>query len=261
MATWWNANYPIRRKLKFVPPTDIAIKTGYPLTAKFNYVELINSNKIRPDFADMQVLHLAEDDTTWTVLPKTVYTSGEIVYLQFNAVEDLEEISLRYYIYLGNRGLIDPPTVGNYISADYVIDTSTNSGIGLSYTRPLEDWDDGLSLKADSRAAFTLVGTTLRFTVQKGPDRGIMQLTLDNESPIYIDTYNPTYTNTIVYNPVDLSLGRHTVRIRVTGDKSPSSSDIAVKIVKFEYSKYVEGIDQGEEINPALTATRIVVGP
>ena len=97
--------------------------------------------------------------------------------------------------------------------------------------------------------------------VEKGPDKGILELIVDSQPKQLIDCYFSTISEQVVYTTSGLTLSRHNIRMTVTGDKNQASSGISVKIVKFEYSKYVLATDLGEELNPALSARRIYVGP
>lgn len=259
MADWWNGSYSLRRNIRFTPSTDLEINAGYPLNVSFNYNTLVNSNKVRPDFADFQVVHW--NGTANTVIPHQITIVDENVFVQFNAVSAITSTNTDYYIYMANSSLYNTPTVAAYVPADYVIDTSATSGVGLSFTKPTEDWIEGLSTVAGAKATFTFFGINARLVVEKGPNRGILELILDNGQSILIDCYSSVTGQQVVYTTSGLSLARHNVRMRVTGDKNSASTDIHVKIVKFEYSKYVLGVDLGEELNTALSSRRIFIGP
>ena len=262
MATsWWeNAvgakNYAFRRNLKIVP--DGTIYAGYPLFVKFPYTTLLNANKIRPDFQDIEVLYLGANDV-WQILPKQITLDGDNILINFNAVADITTTNTKYYVYMTNLNLRNKPTVGTYTSAKYVIDTSVN-GYGLTFTNPTEDWLNNESKVVNAKASFSLYGVDARVTVQQGPDHGILELTLDDNDPILIDTYNSTDLNSVIYTTSDLTIGQHYLRFRVTGNKSAYSTGNSIKLVKVEYSKYTECIDLGEEINPTNSSVRITIG-
>lgn len=256
--TWWRTEYPIRRNIKISTAGKFNILAGYPLTVAYNFTTLIGNNKARADFADIEVLYL--DNDVWQVVPSYKFLQGEFLYIQFNAVENILDVNNKYYVYMGNPSLVNRPTQVTYTSSDYAIDTSVN-GTGLSFTRPLEDWKDGISTVADAKAAFSFYGINARCIVRKGPDRGLMELKVDNSPAINIDTYNPVYMDSIVYTSSGLELSQHDIRLRATGDKSKYSAGTSIQIVKFQYSRFVQGIDQGEEINPGLSSSRIMVGP
>jgi hypothetical protein len=259
MADWWNTSYSLRRNIRFNPSTDLEIGAGYPLTISFNYNVLINSNKVRPDFADIAIIHW--NGTTSTPVPREISIVGEDVFIQFNAVAPITVTNTDYYVYMANASMYNAPTVAEYVPADYVIDTSDTSGVGLSYTRPTEDWINGVSTTDNARASFMFFGINARLVVEKGPNRGILELIIDNQNPVEIDCYAATVSQQPVYSTSGLALARHNIRMRVTGSKNQASIGSSVKIVKFEYSKYVLGIDLGEELNPSLNPLRIYVGP
>lgn len=259
--SWWeNAtgykNYAFRRNLKIVP--DSTIYAGYPLFVTLPYSTLISSNKIRPDLADIEVLYLGANDV-WQTVPKQTILDGDSVIVNFNAVADIISTNYKYYIYMTNLNLRNQPTVAAYTSSKYVIDTSVN-GFGLTFTNPTEDWLSNESKVVNAKASFSLYGVDARVTVEKGPDHGIMELTLDNESPILIDTYNASNSNVVIYTTSNLTIGQHYIRMRATGTKSAYATDHSIKIVKVEYSKYTECIDMGEEINPTNSSVRITIG-
>ena len=261
MVDWWNSAYSIRRNLKFSPAVDLQIQEGYPLTAIFKYANLVSSNKVRPDFEDIEVVFWDPDLEENVLIPRLVSTSGEDIHVKFNSVTNIEEPELGYYIYMANPSLSNGQDRGLYEPADYVIDTSTNSGVGLSFTKPTEDWVDGLSQTSNAKATFSFFGVNARVIVQKGPDRGLLEVRVDQSTPIIIDTYSSTYTDQVVFTTSGLDLGRHSIRMRVLGDKNESSNGTQIKIVKVQYSKYVLATDLGEELNPVLSTRRIFVGP
>lgn len=264
---WWNDKYFIRRQLIITPDIGTTIEAGYPLFARFDYITFRNSNKVREDLADIEVLYINYDSASpvWAFLPKEVYFADTSIYIKFNAVERISLPSNEYYIYMSNPTLVGQPVVAAYTSADYVIHTSIASGLGLTYTRPTEDWIDGMSQKMGAKATFTFFGVNTRLVVEKGPDRGILELVIDNTTTVLIDTYALTETNAVVWpkndEPTGLTLGKHYFRMRTTGDKNPSSTGTEVKIAQFEYSRYTQGVDNGEEINSSIPVIRILVGP
>ncbi len=258
MADWWNDNYAFRRNLKITPVETVL--AGYPIFVSYPTANIVGLSKARPDLADIEVLYL-DDNDNWNLIGSSATISDSNVIIKFNAVQNISSSTLKYFVYMGNPNLTNQPVAPAYEDSDYVIDTSTTGGIGLSFTRPTEDWDSGLSLVNDARAAFGMLGVNAKVTVEKGPDRGIMELSVDYGVPVYIDTYSSSRANTVVYTTSGLSVGRHYIRMRATGYKSPSSTSSAIKIVKVQYSRYTEAVDQGETINTNRVPIRIVVGP
>lgn len=260
---WWNGKYFIRRQLSFTSDTGSTIPAGYPLYVQFDYVTLINSFKVRSDFADLQVLYWDSTLATpaWQLLGRDVSIVGANIVIKFNTVKAITLPESNYYVYMGNSSLLTAPTTPTYTSADYVIDTSTASGLGLTFTRPTEDWENGLSQVVDAKATFAFSGISARIVMEMGPDHGIMQLKVDSNDPIFIDTFAATTSQVIVYTASDLIVGKHYFRMQATNEKNPASTNNQIKIIKVQYSKFTEGIDQGEEIYSTSTPIRIVVGP
>lgn len=74
-------------------------------------------------------------------------------------------------------------------------------------------------------------GTSVVWTALKSAGYGIAEVTLDDGTPTIVNLYSPTALwKSAVYTASDLAQGQHTLRIRVTGDKSAAASDCAISI-------------------------------
>ncbi len=82
-------------------------------------------------------------------------------------------------------------------------------------------------------AELTFEGTGLRWHVAKGPMLGKARAWLDGAGPLLVDLYNPSLT-LVTLEKTGLSLGTHTVKVEVSGQKNPSSSNYIVDIDAFE---------------------------
>ncbi|MHB1125645.1 MAG: fibronectin type III domain-containing protein [Bacillota bacterium] len=92
-------------------------------------------------------------------------------------------------------------------------------------------------------ASYTFYGTGVEWLTDTGYNRGIAKVTLDGGDPVLVDLYSSNWAYQVrVYKRQGLALGKHTLRVEVTGSKSPTSSDTWV------------GMDAFEVLSPVLTA-------
>jgi hypothetical protein len=260
-VTWWDyTNYPLRRNILVTPPIGDTILAGHPLYYSLPYTPFLALNKIRPDFEDIEVGYW--NGSTWQVVARDIEYGAEFdeIIISFNAVTDISTTNSGYYIYMSNLNLLAPPTRPVYTSAQYAIEVTPTEGVGLMLSRPTEDWNGGESITADARAALSFTGKDARLVMEKGPDRGILELQIDGGWE-QIDTYASTTQEAIVYTTSDLDIDKHYIRIRATGSKNPSSTGTTIKIVKFEYSRYIAATTIAEELNTELTPILTIVGP
>ncbi len=262
MSTWWNQNYLFRRAIKIIPK----VSAGHPVHIIFSRAKYLSLNKMRSDNNDLEIVYSLDAATpsTHTVIPfKDISApAAEYAELVFNVVDDIATTSYDYYLYFNNPALTSQPVSGVFVESDYVISlTPVQYTSNLTFSRPTEDWDIGFSDRVNARAALTFIGPYARFRVEKGPDRGIIEVILDNNPPSYVDTYNYETKIETAYVTSGLDLTQHYLRLRVTGDKHPSSSNYGVKLVSFDFSNYVQGELLEEEILSTALPVRIIVGP
>jgi fibronectin type 3 domain-containing protein len=86
---------------------------------------------------------------------------------------------------------------------------------------------------------FTFTGTWVELYSIRNSSSGIASIYIDNSYQVDIDLYSSTTEYfSPVYRKTDLDPGTHTLKVLVTGDKNPSSSDSKVYIDVF-------GVDEG----------------
>lgn len=263
-ATWWNVNYPIRRNIEIDISSSVPIEEGHPIYLDYAPDNLVELNKLREDFEDLEVLFYNSElaTPTWTQLGRDVSINpDDNILITFNAVERIETQNSEYYLYMGNYALSGVVARPAYESALYVIVATPDNNQGLMFSRPTEDWDNGVSDMVNARATLAFAGINMRMTVEKGPNRGILEVRLDTNTPIYIDTYSATVSESIVYELSNLDPGRHYIRMRVTGNKAPSSIGHSIKLISMSYSRYVSGTDLGEEFYSLTGPVTAIVGP
>jgi hypothetical protein len=110
---------------------------------------------------------------------------------------------------------------------------------------------------ADLVVNFT--GTGITWIGQIGPDFGIASYSVDGGKPVTFDAYNPflvTQNNNVVVS--GLAPGSHSLKIEVTHNKNPSSSDYYQVIDAFNITGSPLRLDQGTVAgydSPALSFT------
>lgn len=266
MTTWWNNNYYFRRNLKVEPTSAGPILPGHPITVEFNRAQFWAMNKLRLDSNDIEFVFSPNSATPSTSTPvpfKQVTANNDpMAKFVFNAVDKISTVNFDYYMYFNNPSMTGQPTKAAFVESDYTIQlTPTTYNNALTFSRPTEDWEAGFSDKINARAALSFVGPHAKILVRKGPDRGILEVKLDNSAPVYVDTYSHTPKTEAVYVTSGLNQESHYMRLRVVGDKSPSSSHYGVEIHSFQFSNYVTADLLAEEVKTTSPPIRIIVGP
>jgi len=262
--SWWNISYPVRRKLKITPKAGTVIGESHPIYVSYENDDLITFNKVREDFQDLEVVHYngSNSEDLWTRLSREVVFDSEenTISVVFNAVEQISLENENYYIYMSNNNLHDFSQRPQYESSAYIITATPDNNLGFMFSRPTEHWDNGVSEITNAKATLVFEGINVKMKVEKGPDRGILEVKLDNEAAQYVDTYSSIESEEFVYEKNNLDRQKHYLRLRLTGNKSPSSTGTKVSIISASYSKYTEAIDQGEEFYSLTGSTSLLVG-
>ena len=76
----------------------------------------------------------------------------------------------------------------------------------------------------------TFVGTAINWTYSKGPDRGIAVVRIDGKPRPDIDLYSPKVVPRVNTWYRDLSTGKHTFELIVTGKKAPKATDRSIDL-------------------------------
>jgi hypothetical protein len=261
---WWDIHYPIRRNLKITPKFDDVILSNHPIYCFIDKDKLVTLKKVKENFEDLEVLYVSGNQATpvWHRLGRQVSydQQTDLITILFNSYEEITEENTNYYLYMANDVLFDWQLRPTYESSVYVLKATPQNNSGIMFSRPGEDWNDGESTTTGAKATLGFLGINVKITLEKGPDKGILELKLDENEPIFIDCYSATTSDVVVYEKNDLSKERHYIRMSVTGNKSPSSSSNKIKIVSIEYSKFIEAFDKGEEFYPIPGPINAIVG-
>jgi uncharacterized protein YjdB len=88
-------------------------------------------------------------------------------------------------------------------------------------------------------ATFSFTGTKVRYYGGANYDLGIAQVFLDDVLVATVDLFSYTQGyDKVTYESADLAYGAHTLKIKATGTKNPSSSGNSVFIDAFDYTTY-----------------------
>lgn len=250
---WWNIAYPFKKALTIDGP----VTQGHPILVSLPGT----TNKMRSDFNDVEVVYTTNDATpVMRAIPRDTFLVDGTLYVRFAAQVSIVGEDTSYAVYFGNKALVNVPVRSGVSPNVYAVTVTPTTGLGLSFVRPNEDWSNGVSLTVPARATFAFTGIDARLVMEKGPDRGVAVLKLDNEPEFQVDLFASTASQVIVWSASGLAAGKHNLRIRTDGNKAPASTSSQIKIVSGQYSPYVEAETSTEEINGGLGGIRIMVG-
>lgn len=249
---WWNISYPFRRHLSLVGPSG-GIEAQHPITHIIPLSISIDSGKVRNDLLDLVVLYYSASAATptWSVIPTNAQIVGDNIQVQFPLQADIEEgevIDNSYYIYYGNSDLEATPTYLSYTPDPWPVELGF-ADAGISYTRPGEHWNLGISNGVGAKATLAFYGNKVRIIGNKGANWGIAEIQIDDGAWQDVDYFAVLDSFNVEIFSVTLNKAKHTIRVRDAGKHNPSAYSSSVNIVRFEYSKGIESLDLGEEIN------------
>src|SRR6266581_4941593 len=89
------------------------------------------------------------------------------------------------------------------------------------------------SKKAKDTVKFTFAGTSMTWVSRSGPDRGMASVTIDGVSRGTVDLYTASTQWLVHESYTGLSSGPHTIVVKVTGTKNPSSTGTGVVVDAF----------------------------
>lgn len=258
-ANWWRSTYLFRRPLDITFDAD-AIPSGHPIEFELSTLNTLEMGKIRSDLADIEVLYLNDDDEG-EVLASTATQTDTIITVRFTADFSISEsVSDRFYVYYGNDSLYREADDVIYVESLYPISVGPDAQ-ELSYLRPGEEWVNGVSSIRGSIATVTTYMDKVAIRFQKSLNGGIAEIQLDDGAWEPYDLFSATTITEDVYVVDDIPLietededgvvtssSIHTVRIRVSTQKSPRSSGYEVAIDRVLYERYIVATPGSEEI-------------
>ena len=217
----------------------------------------------------------------WEVLPKNFEIRDKDILINFEIPYNLNpgDTINDIFIFYGNRLMagISPIikndisiwpnyiTFDNHSNFDDLILSEPNTQISrLSYTEDGVHWKDYRSEIRHAKMTFAFWGPKVRVYAVVGPEYGIAEIQIDEGdwkqydtynselSPIVFDNLEELGNDNIIFTSEDLGEGEHTIRIRVSGEKNPSSSNTFLQILKLEYRLHSQAYDVFEEQNERL---------
>jgi len=271
---WWNESYFYRRHVSITAPPE-PVPSSHIVTCVLDRV-LLDNNKVRSDFEDIEVIYEnAEGDSLQ--LYRLVDMEEDEIHVTFQVIEDLdadEAVTGRYKIYYGNPDLINteqrlqPLLPSETLFPDETLypadainpwpvgvgatDTSGEGGYGhLTYTRPGEHWQEGVSSTRYARASLLIYATAFRIVSTVNREQAIMEVQIDGGDWQDVDLYSEEeieYQSVFEADGLDPDV-IHEVRIRVSGRSNIASLGDTINLRGIEYVKPVKANDAGEEVN------------
>lgn len=112
--------------------------------------------------------------------------------------------------------------------------------------------DNHYSANAGDYAVFTFIGTGIALHGAKGPENGIVAISVDGGAELEVDTYSSAREeNALLYTAPVLANGIHTLKIRVTGQKNASSTGAGVFVDRVRADTYVASLIDSINVSQA----------
>ncbi len=244
---WWDTDYLFRRGLKITAP-QTGLPTLHPFEVIFPYANLVGNNKVRTDFGDLEVVRF--NGSSWTPIPSSATKVGSNIVIAAGVVVPIlsQQSSVEYYIYYGNPELTGgAPILASYTEPSYPVVVGLTDP-SLSFTHPESDWKNGVAQITGATATCEFEGTQIHLLANKGNDKGIAQIQIDNEAWRDIDLFSVTSQSSVeVFVRTGLAPGMHRLRYKMSGRRNPASTGKKVNLVRIEYKKSFVIVDRGEE--------------
>lgn len=256
MLPWFNTAYLFRRQIELSSPDGAPIghTVGFPL---------VFTDKERPDLEDIEIIYVHPNGSTSPLghlisLPATPGTMD----IEFPLFAPLAPgiVDSNYFVYHGNFHLTDIPLRPTYVPSTWPISVGFDD-LGISYTRPGEHWEKGVSAIKNAVATYVFYAASVQLVSTTGPDQGIIISQMDQSPKIRIDLYSPfTTAGVVVYEWDGLDDSNHVLALQTSGLKNPGSSRFTINIVGFNLTKFITVKDDGEEISDQLSWTSSLGG-
>lgn len=193
----------------------------------------------------------AAEDSTWTVYKKQADGSilklaeglTEASFTDDSAHEALGEVSY---------AVSAVTAAGESLKTEWLAPTDLRAIVGMVddrdpaiiYNGAWSNWSESVNyagtikylenLTGHDTAELTFVGTGIEVISCTNHDRGMLEISIDGEVIETVDTYTPsTGRQAKVFSKTDLPYGRHTIVVRATNTKNPSSSWEKVELDAF----------------------------
>lgn len=246
------------------PPTGMP--KNHPIELQISK-SVLKQNKMRDDFEDIVVARLVTDTPEeWQVLSHdvvNVYTDTFFtVRFPLAVAMDEDEVSTsEYYVYYGNKELLNMPRVRPYTYVDYPMSILPIAD-GVTYTNPEVDWtSEGVSDAYYAKATYRFYGPQIKIFSDIDQEYGIMEVQIDNDDWVDVDLFSHYATpNWEVYEARGLDEGVHTLRIRVSGAAHPSATSTTINFTEIQFKKHSVGVNVEEQANRKLGWDSVIGG-
>lgn len=246
---WWTRVFPYRRRLPVQALTE-TVPIGHPVDVFVPLDVTQGQGKVREDLADVEVVYM-DGAGQWRRLGRDVAIVGDAMRVRFLTWDPIpageEAEYFLHYGAPGSEGVGRPAFVDNQWAI-----VESHDGGRISFTRPTEDWRDGVSQRRGAQAALEFAGTSVRIVGVRSPDGGIAEVQLDGGPWESVDFFSITPVTEQVFAATDLSPGHHKIRIRAAGRANPGSRGHEVQVMQMAYLTDVSVLPEKEEINVAV---------
>lgn len=289
MADWWDTRYLYRRRLAISSDShayydNFVLEAGHPIEATLPYADMVETNKVRPDFRDIEVLYLTKDIVPqWVQLVSDVVPSVEAdtLVVRFLLKAQLGTES-DYYIYYGNEyANIGYPSEDVYPSIYYFPEESVYSFSAVSslwpiqvgpsdtkldYSRKLDHWnvepvvgipgvyaDTAITKDIEAQVSLEFHGTAVQIRSIFGPNYGLAEVILGQDLPVLVDLYSPELKVDTCFSAFKLNTDSvPRITFRATGKRNPVSvaNDVNIIGIDFLHQYFVDV--SGEMVEPSI---------
>lgn len=213
-------------------PTNVAVQTD------IDRIDLQWSANPEIDLAGYTVLRADDGDTKLKPIAENLHDTH---------YTDRDVKLGRHYTYAvtstdasGNVSEPSPPiktSPGKWIKVDDTDKSVAYKGTWGTYTQnPSYGYSEHYSETQGAEAEFTFVGNKVRFFGYQRRDLGKADILLDGKLVQTVDCFSDyTGFDTLVYESGELPEGKHTLTVRVRGDKNNRSDGVEFIIDAFEY--------------------------
>ncbi|MDR6883695.1 cadherin-like beta sandwich domain-containing protein [Bacillus sp. 3255] len=123
--------------------------------------------------------------------------------------------------------------------AKFLTITNANKGVDLNQMTFTGNWSfggDSWASKIDSYVEVPFYGNQVKVYGAKDRSHGIVGISIDGKPETKVDLYASARVKETYYTSPELPSGLHTIKVRVTGEKNPSASDVFAVVENVQVS-------------------------
>lgn len=251
--SWLSDDYLFRRKLTIASAPQL-LPIGHPVEVELP-LSIFDSGKLRGDHADLEIVYVAGDGQM-TALYREVVRDNLSIKVTFavkeETIEDITPLG-SYYVQYGNPNLLNTPTRETTPYLPWPVSYGRDEG-DITYTRPGEHWNSGVSEVAGARANLLTYAKSLRVVYVGKTGYGIVLSQLNDLPTNQIDL-NVEYSDaeTEVYDEyTDLDLTQHELKIENAGFNDSLESSFTIELDRVDVVLPAELQSQNEELNSSI---------